>query len=74
MDEAASAEFPWPTGRHVWRQIGMAGSDYDECVLCGANTEGLGKPASENSFLPCERKVAWRTYGGGRTVLRVERT
>lgn len=60
-------------GMHLWRQIGMTGSEHDECVLCGAVSAGLGVKADDKSRVPCERKIQLRRFGLGRIHMRVVR-
>ena len=62
------------TDGHVWRQIGMTGSDHDECSLCGAKGSGLGQDSDEAAMRPCTRQLQLRRFGDGpvhvRNVLR----
>jgi hypothetical protein len=61
------------TNRHVWRQIGMTGSDHDRCVLCGANTGGLGIEADPRSLVPCVYRIHFRRYSSGVQTFTVGR-
>ena len=59
------------TDGHVWRQVGMTGSEHDECVACGANTSGLGVEASESASKPCEWRLMLRAFGEGPPHVRL---
>jgi hypothetical protein len=50
------------TDGHIWRQVGMTGSDYDVCVLCLATSEGLGREADEKALKPCAFEIDWRNH------------
>ncbi len=50
---------------HLWRQVGMTGSDHDECVMCGAKGGGIGGPADAKAEAPCERQIEVRIFGDG---------
>jgi hypothetical protein len=61
------------TDGHVWKQIGMTGSDHDQCVLCDARSEGLGREADAASLVPCKYHVVLREYQNGVAEVRVSR-
>ena len=56
-------EVDYKPGDHVWKQIGMTGSEHNECVLCRAKGGGLGQTADESAALPCTWTISRRRWG-----------
>jgi hypothetical protein len=60
-------------GKHVWRQIGMTGSEYEECILCGAKIGVWGEPADPAALVPCKFEITVRSPPGRNPWFQVGR-